>query len=272
MRKASEYVLPLFGLCLWWSFCTGQAIRAAEFTQDFRGRPYDVRYFRPVGSHTRRAIRADSWGLRISPVDAESKLPVGLASRLGVRGDFEITMAFEILRLNKPTSGNGAGVSIYISAASLSREGATLGRFLRPSGEQVFLCHRAFTPPGEERKHEGKRPPTSALSGSLRLVRTGTTLSYQVAEGGRSTFQELYQTEWRGEDLDTVRFAVDNGGSPTLVDVRIKAVSIRADDFGSARPAPQPFRWSTGMTVGLMAILLAVAGPWLWLRWRREHR
>ncbi len=272
MRKLSQYVLPLFGLCLWWALRASQAAHAEEFTQNFQGRSYDVRYFRPVGSNTRRALRADSWGLRISPVDAESKLPVGLVSRLGVRGDFEITMAFEILRLNKPAGGNGAGVSIYISAASLSQEGATLGRFLRSSGEQVFLCHRAFTPPGEERKHEGRRSPTTAQSGSLRLVRTGTILSYQVAEGGRATFQELYQTEWRGEDLDTIRFAAENGGSPTMVDVRIKAVSIRADDFGQARPVPQPLRWSTGMTTGLMVLLLAVGGSWLWLRWRREHR
>ncbi|HTU93194.1 MAG TPA: DUF1583 domain-containing protein, partial [Gemmataceae bacterium] len=196
-------------------------------------------------------------------------LPVGLVSQFGIRGDFEITMTFEILRLDKPAGGNGAGVSIYVSTASLTQEAATLGRFIRPDGDQVFLCHRATTPPGEERRHEGKSSPTTALSGNLRLVRKGTALSYQVAEGNRSEFQELYQTEWAAEDLETIRFAADNGGSPTVIDAYIKAIGIRADEFGPARPVPPPFRWSFEMTMLLMATLLACGGLWLWRRWRR---
>lgn len=269
MKRPIDHLLPRLVLCLCGPVCVGQAALAAEFMQDFRGRPYDVRSFRPFGSNTHRAIRTEFQGLRICPIDADSRLPVGLVARFGVRGDFEITMSFEILRIDKPAGGNGAGVSIYISAASLTQEGATLGRFLRPHGEQVFLCHRASTPLGEQRKHEGKRVPTTALSGNLRLVRRGTALSYQAAEGNRSEFQELYQTEWCREDLDTVRFAADNGGSSTVVDVCIQSVSIRADEFGPARAAPQPARWPIGMTTCLAVILLATGGLWLWLRWRR---
>lgn len=90
-----------------------------------------------------------------------------------------------------------------------------------------------------------------------------------VAESGRSAFRELYQTEWTGEDLDTVRIAADNGGSPAFIDVLRKAASVRADDFGAPRRVPQPARWSLGMTMALTAILLASGGFWLWLRWRR---
>jgi hypothetical protein len=269
MRPPIDHYLPRILLCLWCAICAGQEATAEEFVQDFRGRPYDVRYFRSFGSNTHRAMRTDFRGLRISPVDPESRIPVGLVARVGVRGDFEITMTFEVLRLYKPAGGNDAGLSIYVSSASLTKEAATLGRFVRTDGEQIILCHHASTPQGEERRHQGKRVPKTALTGQLRLVRRGTLLSYQFAEGTASAFQELYQTEWVGEDLDTVRFAMENGNPPTVVDVLIRAVSIRADDFGPARPVPQPFRWTMRMTMGLLAILLATFSLWFWLRWRR---
>jgi hypothetical protein len=251
------------GLC--WAVCAGPNATAEEFVQNFQGRPYDPHYFR-LTCNTRRAIQTDSRGLRISLFDADRRQPVGLVCGLGVHGDFEITMWFEILRLVKSPGGRDAGLSIYVSTASLTQEAASLGRFIHSKGEEGFICHRATTPRGEERQHHLERFPTTAYSGSLRLVRKGTVLSYHVAKGGSNTFQELYQTEWAGEDLDTVRFAADNGGSSSMVDALIRAVSIRADEFGPARPAPQPFRWTTGMTTALMAILLATGSLWLWLR------
>lgn len=271
MKTPMVYFLPQVVLCLCCVIHAGQAAPAAEFVQNFQGRPYDPHSFRPTGTNTRRAIQADSRGLRISPIDANSRLPVGLVANLGVRGDFEITMSFELLRLNKPTQGNGAGVSIYICTSSYNQAAATLGRFIHPDGEQNFLCHRATTPLGEERRHQGERFATTVGSGSLRLVRKGAVLSYQVAEGGSSAFQELYQTEWSGDDLEMVRFAAEHGGSPTSVDVLIKSVRVQADDFGAARAVPPPFRWTIGITMSLIAFFLATGSLWLWLRWRRAY-
>ncbi|HEY7330206.1 MAG TPA: DUF1583 domain-containing protein [Gemmataceae bacterium] len=270
MKSLLDHYLPRLVLALCCAVCASPGATAEEFVQNFQGRPYDTRYFRPTGTNTHRVLRADPGGLRISLLNADSRMPVGLVCGLGVHGDFEITMWFEILRLVKSPGGRDAGLSIYVSTASLTQDAASLARSIHSKGEEGFICHRATTPRGEERQHHVERFPTTAYSGSLRLVRKGTALSYHVAEGGSNTFQELYQTDWASEDLDTVRFAADNGGSPSMVDALIRAVSIRADEFGPARPAPQPFRWTTGMTTALTVLLLATGSLWLWLRWRRS--
>src|SRR6202043_1266923 len=109
--------------------------------------------------------------------------PVGLVSRHGIRGDFEITMAFEFLQVDKPTAGGGAGVGIYITMASPAKEAATIARVVRPSGEHVLVIHRATTSADGKRQHRGDDFGTTLRSGRLRLVRTGKLLSYQIAEG-----------------------------------------------------------------------------------------
>jgi hypothetical protein len=264
--KFSLVCLPLLaGPSLAWAVCADQAT-AAEFVQNFQGRPYEARSFFPTGINPRRALQVDARGLRIRPVKGASNLPVGLISYMGVHGDFEITMGFEIVRLDKPAGGPGAGVSLFITAASLSRQAATLGRFLRPDGKAIFLCHRAATAPNKERKHQAESSPTTALSGNLRLVRRGTTLSYQFAENDRASFRELYQTEWGDDDVDSVRIAADSGGSPTAVDVCIRSFRIQAEQLGPVRPIPEPFRWPIGLMVCLAAIPLALGGLWFWVR------
>jgi hypothetical protein len=174
--------------------------------------------------------------------------------------------------LPKPEGGNGAGVSIYINSATLTQEAATLGQFIGPGGEQRFVCHHASTPPGEERQHHGNRSPAKLQSGQLRLVRTGKVFSFQVAERGRSAFEELYQTEWASEDVEAIRFAADNGGSPTsVVDVLIQSIRIQGDEFGAARQPLRPFRWTLGTTISLLVVLFAISSLWIWQRWRRAY-
>jgi hypothetical protein len=235
--------------------------RADEFAQTFGERGFDSKLFRPTGNP--RVFQRTADGLRITmPEDHGSSLPAGLIPRLGVRGDFEITMAFEIIKVDTPTAGGGAGVSIYITQVSATQEAASIAWQVRKGGERVFLAHRATTPPGGKRTHDGKRVSTDVLWGRLALVRKGTSLSYLMAPGASEEFQQLYQTEWGNGDLDTVRFAADNGGSPTLVDVRVHSVNIRGD-FGSARrPQPSASRWPLWLAISLVVILLAAGGFW----------
>jgi hypothetical protein len=246
---------------------------ADDLTQSFlAGRPYE-KAFRPTGPDAGKAIRPEPPGLRITLTpDHGHKPAVGLAARTGVRGDFEITLAYEILKVDKPTGGTGAGVSLWITMVSHTKEAATIARLVKPGGETVFISHRASTPAGGPRQHHGGKPlATEVPSGKLRLVRSGATLTYLVAEG-EGSFREIYQTALGTDDLDTVRLAADNGGSPTAVDVRLKGVSIRADGFGPARPLPRPSRWPLWIVVGVTVALLTAGAFWLWRRHRRGDR
>jgi hypothetical protein len=273
MRPSAGYSLSCIGLCLLGAALTCATAAAEEYGQSFRGRSFDLRVFRATGSNAHQVMSVDSGGLRIAlRADHSNKLPVGLILRAGVRGDFEITMGFNVVRVDKPTAGNGAGISIWISTTSATREAATIARLVRPNGESVFVAHRAFTLPDGKREYNGGVPAVAeGLSGQLRLVRKGNVLTYLAAQRESSAFQELYQTEFTTDDLETVRFAVENGGSPTVVDARIEAVSVRSDEFGPARAAPVRTAWSSRLITGLtLAPLLLASVCWLWWRQRRK--
>jgi hypothetical protein len=273
MRAPSGNPLSRISLCLLGAALTYPAAAAEEYGQSFRGRSFDLHLFRPTGSNVHQVMSIDPRGLRITlRPDHSNKLPVGLILRPGVRGDFEITMGFNIIRVDKPTAGNGAGVSIWINTTSVAREAATIARMVRPNGESVFVAHRAITLPDGKREYHGGAPAAAeGLSGQLRLVRKGNVLTYLAAQGENAVFQELYQTEFTTEDLETVRFAVEDGGSPTAVDARIEAVSIRSDDFGPARVAPVRAGWSPRLIAGLtVGPLLLASACYLWWRYKRN--
>ena len=242
---------------------------AAEIGQDFRGKPFDPALFRLTGPNAAGSIQSDSRGLRITLTEEHGLRPaVGLALRTGIKGDFEITMEFEFIRVDQPVGGNGAGVTLYITMVSYSRDAATVGRVVGKGGGQAFFTHRASTGPDGKRVHRGGDPlSTQATSGKLRLIRTGSMLAYRVAEGSSEAFHDLFETEIGEDDIDMVRFAADNGGSATLVDVRIVEVKITSDDSGApdALP-PRPSRWPLWAGLGLGALLLG-GGYWFW--WRR---
>ena len=143
---------------------------AAETGQDFRGKPYDARLFLTTGPGVATAIRSDSQGLRIVlPPEHGKKPPVGLVFKTGVKGDFEITMEFEVVDVKEPKGGKGGGPSLYLTMVSPTQKAATTGWQLKPDGSSVFYAHRASTPVGGRREHHGKATPTKVRSGKLRL-------------------------------------------------------------------------------------------------------
>jgi Protein of unknown function (DUF1583) len=251
-------------------YAGSHAAFAEEFTYAFRGSRWDEKMFRPTGPNTLRALQVDSGGLRITLGSSRTNsVPVGLCTRFGVRGDFEISMTFEILRIDKPPRGNGAGASIWVSMASSTRDAAGVARLVRPGGEQAFTTFWAKTPVGQKREYYGgKSLSAQTQSGKLRLVRKGAELTFLIAQSPTSAFQELYKSDWGTDDLDIVRFAAEDGGSPALVDVRIKDVRIRADDFGAAISAPpQSRRAAMWWMTGALIVLGAAVGFW----WRQRH-
>jgi hypothetical protein len=245
----------------------GSSVPAAETGQDFRGKPYDAGLFRPTGPGFATALQSDSQGLRIVlPPEHGKKPPVGLVFKTGVKGDFEITMVFEVVDVPEPKEGRGAGPTLYLTMVSPTQKAATTGWQLRPDGTSVFFAHRASTPVGGRREHHGIAAPTKCRSGTLRFVRTGSTLAYLAAEGKSESFREIDHFEIGDDDVNTVRVAADNGGSPTLVDVRINSAKIVADDLGDAAPLPPP---SSRWPLWLAAVVVLAAGGAYWF-WRRR--
>jgi hypothetical protein len=88
---------------------------ASAYHCDFRGGIYDDRWLgiEPSGPLSSLA-KADEQGLRIAIPAKTNCRGVGVYTRFGVHGDFEITASFEILKADKPREGGGVGPELYL--------------------------------------------------------------------------------------------------------------------------------------------------------------
>src|SRR3954453_13953274 len=102
------------------------SVSAGETGQGFGGKPYAPRLFLQTGPGFATAIRSERQGLRIVlPPEHGKRPPVGIVCKTGGKGDFEITMEFEVLDVRELKGGRGAGPSLYLTMVSPTQEAAT---------------------------------------------------------------------------------------------------------------------------------------------------
>ncbi len=90
--------------------------------------------------------------------------------------------------------------------------------------------------------------PTSAMNGRLQLVRKGSTIAANVAEGPGGEFTLLKEYPFGDEDVNDVAIVAATGGPEAALDVRITDFMIRATSFPSTA-ADKVVAVPTGTTV-----------------------
>src|SRR5262245_56283123 len=143
-----------------------------EFHHDFRGRPLppqltwfnaeDGKFFRNEAEGVRIVI-PDTW---VHPWGG-----IGFRTSFGFGGDFEVTLALEILHADTPRQGYGVGVCL-----NLARDGGGAGlcRLTRKGGREIVLWDHAHGAPGDQNPpvDEGFIPCADKIC-RLRLKRGG---------------------------------------------------------------------------------------------------
>jgi hypothetical protein len=200
-----------------------------------------------------------------------------------VRGDFEITVSFEILQ--EPGRADvGAQPTRFTLDAVLDRPGklpgsnvATLSRRVdKSAGTQFYTWRRLWNEDGGVHEEKGNGFPTRARSGRLRLVRSGSEVSFLVAEGSVTEFTFLHKYSLGTDDLKSIHLLGSTGSSTAALDVRVTDLRVRADslpnrpDPGVAAPKALGKGWLTaGLALALVLAAGAGAGLWLGQRHRR---
>ncbi|MEJ7637758.1 MAG: hypothetical protein WKF75_07145 [Singulisphaera sp.] len=83
--------------------------------ESFRGGRFNRALLKWSGPTPERFIRLEPEGLRITlPSQDGPAQPLGVALRPAVRGDFELEATFELLRIDRPDEGRGAGLTIFL--------------------------------------------------------------------------------------------------------------------------------------------------------------
>ena len=262
----------------------GGVLPGAEYKWDFRTGHFDNLSLEPLGKGAVNLLRPTPRGLQISlPVGKVSPF-VGFAPRFKLRGNFDISMKFEIEQLSTPESGSGSGVSIYVTTETEGQPAANVGRLRRVAGKDVFNTFTAQVVEGR-RQTSVKLFDTSAESGTLRIQRIGAEVTYLVSEAD-GPFRPLLSTPFDTGDVSLLRFGLNQSDPQSVVRARVQEISIIADELPHLpseqdrtaqlyRPAYQPvptpedrtWIWSLA-AAGMVGTL---SGLWLLRRSRRRR-
>ncbi|HKI36394.1 MAG TPA: DUF1583 domain-containing protein [Gemmataceae bacterium] len=199
----------------------------ARFHQDLRTADLNNPNLRAVGE----ALRYEAAGVRVTLPAGEAVLPPsGLATNFTVRGDFEITVAYEILKADLPTTGYGVGVALYVAIDPDANDAVSLARRLLPDGKTVFMSDR-LKPAGGKLTHKVNTKPSAAPAGQLRLRRVGPKVSFLVAEGDRPDFVTVDEVEFGAADVRWVQISGNTGQSKSGLDLRLLDLTVAAQEL-----------------------------------------
>jgi hypothetical protein len=173
--------------------------------------------------------KSEEGGFRITlPSNREQTDRVGLEMASPIKGNFEITAGYEILRADKAITGYGVGLELFIETESPTREGLGVYRVVRVKEGDVYMVSRNTTKAGN-RQYLQKFFPTATRSGRLRLTRTGTEATVSAADGREGNFRELSRYALGTEDVKTLWLSAYTGHSRHGVDLRIVDLMIHSD-------------------------------------------
>jgi hypothetical protein len=262
------------------------------FHHDFRGKPLpdELTLF---GQNVETFITQEPEGLRIKlPKARDNYQPVGMRTTFSLRGDFEITVAVEILHAEVPKvkESFGVGATLYVNRAATPTEGSTLGRLMRTGGRETVVWDRS---PGQNSKFEGSDRPCLAKTVRLRMKRTGNQWHYLWAPGAAGdNFEEVNQWQFGDEEIKQVTLRCATGGQPCAVEVRYIDLLIKSGGTtpeaannavnqppaqpvnpiadGSAKATKASWLMAAGLIAGIFVLIVAIVMvAWLIFMQRR---
>jgi Protein of unknown function (DUF1583) len=240
---------------------------------DFHGgkfRESVLRYTWPVG---KEYVTRETEGLRITipvgqDIDDKPVPQVGFVSQLVVHGDFEITVAYEILSAGTPAKGYGVGVNLQIYTDNDSKDSATIANRTHPTEGQIYATNRAFKKDGVQ-YDKVNRFPADVKSGQLRLTRKGANLTYLVSKPDSDSFESLREVKFVNEPLNRVRVTGDVGNSLSPLDVRIHSFHIHSLELTASLPPVTNHGYLIPGLVGVGVLCVVAVGAffaWRYLR------
>jgi len=241
-----------------------------QYRVDFRNGKFDNERLRLIGPGAARLVKPGSNGLVVRVPAGAGPNEVGFAPKCVVEGDFEITASYEIQELADPDEGYGVGPAIYIVTTAKAENAATLSRLKRVKEGNVYATHEAWFPESKtgerKREHRVRTFKTGAKSGSLRLVRSGKTLQYLIADGDSPAFRQLHQAKFTDANVELVRVGLHRNGAKTAAAVLWNDFDLRAEKLsGLARP---PSRRGWLLWIMLLALVAAALAAGVWYRRR----
>jgi hypothetical protein len=276
-----------------------------EYHPVIKGNPGEIPGLSIYGPDAPDCVKTEPDGVRITlPATFPRQRPgTGVITDFGVRGDFEITVSFEILGEAQPGLwGNPTELRLVVvpnesprpgmwhranqNRAVVSREvpgrnnaGGFVADSTRWNNEDIPKDEWGNEKFDRIELHTRRRSPAAENTGRLRLVRSGPTLFFYTSDGPGQDFALLQTKEFGKEDLKNARILGSTGGPGATFDALVTDVSIRAEALprvSTAAAQPAPGTGGRGWPVAVLAlsglpVVVAVSlGAWHYARRRRR--
>jgi hypothetical protein len=203
-----------------------------EHYRAFKGRPQDTEGFVLIGPDADQCVKFEPAGLRFTLPQGHpgKRLATGLAWSLPIKGDFEITLGFEILQEPGPReAGQGTGVFLGVDLNTPKSNRATLTRGARAKSGKQFISWYALTNDDSDKPHADvlRTLPADATTGRLRILRVGSILSFFGADGPSGELKPIFRDAFHMADVEQIRLGGYTGGPEASLDARVTDLRIR---------------------------------------------
>ncbi len=233
-----------------------------------------------IGPNAKQCVTFEPEGVRITlPAGFPNERPsTGLRIHLPARGDFEVTIHYEIL--TEPEQANaGQRPTKLTFQLTLDRRDRTVAAIARrvtsDKGTQLTTwTMRDNHDNGGNSQPKARQHATQAKVGRLRIVRTGSEASFYAAEGANADFTLLPPPRQVGdEDLKCIELVGATGGPKATLDVRFTEMRVYTSAGLPQPPAEKHPRRSLRIILAVLVVVLAVLAPvGVWLLLRRGRR
>ncbi len=194
--------------------------------------------------------------MRVVIPPATIKRPLmGLESRFGLEGDFDISVDYSIRSLPRPAE-EWVNLSIFIQGPS------GMAAMTRTNHSKSGDGYSIWFQPSKESKAKGTASsvPTSDRAGTLRLARLGTELYFYASARDRP-LKEIGKIEYGDQPIDLVGFHLLTPALKSPIDFEYDNISIKADRFTKLVFIP------ASSSISLFWVLPALAAVLLLLLW-----
>ena len=246
-----------------------------RYDLSFRGSRYDYQSLRVEGSGVQISlVKPTSDGLRVHVPPKTIGGSVGLCTKFGIRGDFELRVSYEFLGATKPTEGPGIGLAVFLQSAEQWDEHISLSRRVAPkTGQATFsaeISRGADSPTGGG---AGSLPSTSK-EGQFAIARSGSTVSLYAADE-KGGFRKVSEADFGAGTLMFVRLSTLYDGADRGLDILWKDLTVRAESLprNPGQPSGEASRppW---LVVGgfVFFVIAAIMMRTYWTRRSRKQR
>src|SRR5262249_42720787 len=153
--------------------------------------PDNLPQLRLVGPGADTCVRFEPEGMRVTLTPGhQGGRQVGLSTGIALKGDFEVTVSFEVLDLPAPEDAAPAtAFTLWLWRPQGKGDTKILGVSRRMSQTgPAFRSLTAWIDPAGKHHDNGQLVDTEAKTGRLRVARRGPEVFYYAAEGSDGDF------------------------------------------------------------------------------------